>query len=106
MVRIKLGWRAATTDVHIFDRVTVYRYLDLPFPPFKGLHLANVLPEQSQPLEVVSSQPGFVWDVKQGCFLCELEGEDFNNSTLRELLERLGPEWHVARHWPEDTAAA
>ncbi len=106
MVRIKLGWSAATTDVHVFDRVTLYRYLELPFPPFKGLRLANILPNQAEPLEVVSAhQHGFVWDVRQGCFLCQLEGEDFNDTTLAELLALLGPEWHVAANWPDDVPA-
>src|SRR4051812_8038113 len=55
MVRVKLGWSAATTDVHVFDRPTLYRFLELPFAPFKGLRLVNLLPNQVEPLEVISS---------------------------------------------------
>jgi hypothetical protein len=107
MIRVKLGWSAATTDVHIIDRVTLYRFLELPFAPFKGLRLANLLPNQTEPLEVVSAWPhGFVWDVEQNCFICQLEGEDFTNTSLAELLALLGPEWHVAEGWPGGRAAA
>src|SRR5262245_46105870 len=102
MVRVKLGWAVSTKDHPEPDFVVLCRLLELPFPPFERLRLRHLFAGQDEPMEVIPQGKGFDWDMGQGCFVCELEGKDFPDASLAELLARLGPEWFVARNWPDE----